>query len=52
MKQSVQELMMLYRDNLFAVTFNVCKNVQDAEDAVQDTFIHTRITPSERSLIS
>lgn len=39
MKQSVQELMALYRNNLFAVAFNICKNAQDAEDIVQDTFI-------------
>ncbi|MCI8327696.1 MAG: sigma-70 family RNA polymerase sigma factor [Lachnospiraceae bacterium] len=39
MKQPVQELMAQYRDNLFAVAFNVCKNAQDAEDVVQDTFI-------------
>ena len=39
MRQEVQELVALYRDNLFAAAFNVCKNAQDAEDAVQDTFI-------------
>ncbi|MCI8358389.1 MAG: sigma-70 family RNA polymerase sigma factor [Lachnospiraceae bacterium] len=39
MKQSVQELAALYRNNLFAVAFNVCKNAQDAEDIVQDTFL-------------
>lgn len=39
MKQSVQELVALYRNNLFAVAFNICKNAQDAEDIVQDTFI-------------
>ncbi|MDE6318305.1 MAG: sigma-70 family RNA polymerase sigma factor [Lachnospiraceae bacterium] len=39
MKQTVQELVALYQNNLFAVAFNVCKNAQDAEDIVQDTFI-------------
>lgn len=39
MKRSVQELVALYRNNLFAVAFNICKNAQDAEDIVQDTFI-------------
>lgn len=39
MKQSVQELVALYQNNLFAAAFNVCKNAQDAEDIVQDTFI-------------
>lgn len=47
MKQSVQELVALYRNNLFAVAFNVCKNAQDAEDIVQDTFIQYYTTKKE-----
>ena len=39
MRQEVQELVALYQDSLFAVAFNLCKNAQDAEDVVQDTFI-------------
>lgn len=39
MKQSVQELAALYRNSLFTVAFNVCRNAQDAEDIVQDTFL-------------
>lgn len=39
MRQSVQELFETYQNNLYAVAFNVCKNAQDAEDVVQDTFI-------------
>ena len=39
MKQPVQELMALYQNNLFIIAFNVCKNVEDAEDVVQDTFL-------------
>ena len=39
MKQTVQELVALYQNSLFAAAFNVCKNAQDAEDIVQDTFI-------------
>ncbi len=37
-------LMDRYKDNLFAVAFNVCKNAADADDVVQDTFIqyHTQ----------
>ena len=30
---------MEYQNSLYAVAFNVCKNQQDAEDAVQDTFL-------------
>ncbi|MDE5931153.1 MAG: RNA polymerase sigma factor, partial [Lachnospiraceae bacterium] len=47
MKQSVQELAALYQNNLFAVAFNVCKNAQDAEDIVQDTFLQYYITKKE-----
>ncbi|MDE7276942.1 MAG: RNA polymerase sigma factor, partial [Lachnospiraceae bacterium] len=47
MKQSVQELAALYQNNLFAVAFNVCKNAQDAEDIVQDTFIQYYTTKKE-----
>ncbi len=39
MRQEVQDLVALYQDSLFAVAFNLCKNAQDAEDVVQDTFI-------------
>ena len=39
MRPSTQELVDRYRNNLYAVAFNVCKNSQDAEDVVQDTFI-------------
>ena len=41
MRQEVQELVALYQDSLFAVAFNLCKNAQDAEDVVQDTFIRS-----------
>lgn len=39
MKPSVEILIERYRRNLYAAAFNVCKNMQDAEDVVQDTFI-------------
>lgn len=39
MRQSVQELAALYQRSLFAAAFNMCKNKQDAEDVVQDTFV-------------
>lgn len=37
--ESVDALIDRYRNNLFVIAFNVCKNIQDAEDVVQDTFI-------------
>ena len=39
MRPPVELLIEKYRDNLYAIAFNVCKNAQDAEDVVQDTFI-------------
>lgn len=39
MKPSVEILIEKYRNSLYAVAFNLCKSVQDAEDVVQDTFI-------------
>lgn len=47
MKQSTQELVKLYQSSLFAAAFNVCKNAQDAEDVVQDTFIQYYISNKE-----
>lgn len=39
MRQPVQELFEKYRDNLYILAFNVCKNAEDAKDVVQDTFM-------------
>lgn len=39
MRRPVQELFEIYQNNLYAVAFSVCKNAEDAEDVVQDTFI-------------
>ena len=39
MRESVEVLVEQYKNNLFIIAFNVCKNRQDAEDVVQDTFI-------------
>lgn len=35
----METLIEVYKNNLYAVAFNVCKNAHDAEDVVQDTFI-------------
>lgn len=44
MRMETEVLMDRYKDNLFAVAFNVCKNAADADDVVQDTFVqyHTQ----------
>lgn len=47
MRQSVQELAALYQNNLYAAAFNICRNTQDAEDVVQDTFVQYYTTKRE-----
>ena len=39
MRIPVQELVEVYKDNLYAAAFSICKNAADAEDVVQDTFL-------------
>lgn len=39
MKPCAEILVEKYQGNLYATAFNLCKNTQDAEDVVQDTFI-------------
>lgn len=39
MKPPVEILIDTYQNNLYAVAFNICKNSQDAEDVLQETFI-------------
>lgn len=39
MKPFVEELIEKYRNNLYTAAFSICRNAQDAEDVVQDTFI-------------
>lgn len=39
MRESVDVLIEKYKDNLFVIAFNICKDMQDSEDVVQDTFI-------------
>ena len=39
MRQPIATLIEQYKHNIYAIAFNICKNVQNAEDVVQDTFI-------------
>lgn len=39
MKPATQVLIERYQKHLYAIAFNICRNQQDAEDVVQDTFI-------------
>ena len=36
MRQSVQELIERYQNNLYAIEFSICKNPYDEQDVVQD----------------
>ena len=47
MRQSLQELIERYQNNLYAAAFNICKNAEDAEDVVQDTFIQYHTSKKE-----
>ena len=39
MRLPVDELVRKYKDNLFRAAFSICRNTEDAEDVVQDTYI-------------
>lgn len=39
MRQPVEVLIEMYKNNIYVIAFNVCQNAHDAEDVVQDTFI-------------
>lgn len=47
MRLQTEELMEKYRDNLFAVAFNICKSQADADDVVQDTFLQYHTTDKQ-----
>ncbi len=39
MRLPTNQLVEKYKDNIFAIAFNICKNPEDAEDITQDTFV-------------
>ena len=47
MRIPVQELVEMYKDNIYAAAFNRCKSAADAEDVVQDTFLQYYMTKKE-----
>ena len=47
MREPVQELIGLYQNNLYAAAFSICKNAQDAEDVVQETFIQYHMNKNQ-----
>lgn len=47
MRQPLKELFEKYRNSLYAAAFNICRNAEDAEDVVQDTFIQYDLLKKE-----
>lgn len=47
MRIPVQDLVEMYKDNIYAAAFNICKSAADAEDVVQDTFLQYYMTKKE-----
>ena len=47
MRQPIQELIERYQNNLFVAAFQICKNREDAEDIVQETFIQYHTSKKE-----
>ena len=39
MRLSVDEAFRRYGDRVFSAAFSICRNREDADDAVQDTFL-------------
>ena len=39
MRQQLELLISKYQKNLFSIAFNICRNIDDANDVVQDTFV-------------
>jgi len=47
MRQSLEELIEAYQKSLYAAAFNICRNTDDANDVVQDTFIQYYTTKKQ-----
>jgi len=47
MRLPIQELMERYWNSLFVAAFQICKNREDAEDVVQDTFLQYHTSKKE-----
>ena len=47
MRQPVQMLIERYQNSLFVAAFQICKNREDAEDVVQDTFLQYHTNKKE-----
>lgn len=47
MRLPIQKVIEEYQRNIYIVAFNICKNVEDAEDVTQDTFVSYHISGKE-----
>lgn len=47
MKTKTEVIMEKYKDNLYSIAFNICRNAADADDVVQDTFLEYHTTEKQ-----
>ena len=47
MKIKTEVIMERYKDNLYSVAFNICRNAADADDVVQDTLLEYHTTEKQ-----
>jgi len=47
MRLPVQKLIEEYKNHLYVAAFSICKNAEDAEDVIQDTFVQYYTTKKE-----
>ena len=47
MRQQIEQLISRYQKNLFNIAFHICRDIDDANDVVQETFIQYVTIPKE-----
>ena len=47
MKMNTEVIAEKYKDNLFSIAFNICRNAADADDVVQDTLLAYHTTEKQ-----
>ena len=47
MKMKTEVIMEKYKDNLYSIAFNICRNAEDADDVVQDTLLEYHTTEKQ-----
>ena len=47
MRQQIEQLISRYQKNLFNIAFHICRDIDDANDVVQETLIQYVTIPKE-----